>query len=169
MVVLQETPCNINGILTDVQLFPHTGRRHQLRIHCAQELGTPILGDDLYHPHNSDPDQNAQQHGQGDGNTTSTNTNTTTPVPVPVPAVRRRHGLYLYCKKVAIPHPILKMGDEKNRVSAEIPEPFRMTRTREKALKGYIWTQQQKNRVGEEEEKAVAAATLANNNNNNNE
>lgn len=33
--------------LTRVQLFPETGRTHQLRIHC-QQLGHPILGCDLY-------------------------------------------------------------------------------------------------------------------------
>ena len=35
---------------TLVWLFPHTGRTHQLRIHCAHPLGlaTPILGDPLY-------------------------------------------------------------------------------------------------------------------------
>lgn len=38
---------------TLVRLFPHTGRTHQLRIHCAHPdgLGVPILGDELYgHP-----------------------------------------------------------------------------------------------------------------------
>lgn len=35
------------GWLTTVDLIPHTGRRHQLRRHCA-ELGHPICGDDLY-------------------------------------------------------------------------------------------------------------------------
>jgi tRNA pseudouridine32 synthase/23S rRNA pseudouridine746 synthase len=31
-------------------LYPHTGRTHQLRMHCAHEdgLGCPILGDELY-------------------------------------------------------------------------------------------------------------------------
>jgi tRNA pseudouridine32 synthase / 23S rRNA pseudouridine746 synthase len=33
--------------LTRVELFPETGRTHQLRIHC-QQLGHPILGCDLY-------------------------------------------------------------------------------------------------------------------------
>ncbi|NQZ57961.1 MAG: RluA family pseudouridine synthase [Lentisphaeraceae bacterium] len=33
--------------LTLVDLFPHTGRTHQLRVHMAS-LGTPILGDSLY-------------------------------------------------------------------------------------------------------------------------
>lgn len=34
----------------DILLYPHTGRTHQLRVHCAHTLGlgTPILGDLLY-------------------------------------------------------------------------------------------------------------------------
>lgn len=41
---------------TLVRLFPHTGRTHQLRVHCAhaEGLGLPILGDRLYgHPSSS--------------------------------------------------------------------------------------------------------------------
>lgn len=36
--------------ITRIELHPHTGRTHQLRVHCAHELGLgiPILGDDLY-------------------------------------------------------------------------------------------------------------------------
>ena len=34
---------------THLQLFPHTGRSHQLRIHC-REIGHAILGCDLYAP-----------------------------------------------------------------------------------------------------------------------
>lgn len=34
---------------TRVQLVPHTGRTHQLRVHCAA-IGHPILGDVLYGP-----------------------------------------------------------------------------------------------------------------------
>ena len=38
------------GNATRVALFPHTGRTHQLRVHCAHAagLGAPILGDRLY-------------------------------------------------------------------------------------------------------------------------
>jgi tRNA pseudouridine32 synthase/23S rRNA pseudouridine746 synthase len=36
--------------LTLLALYPHTGRTHQLRMHCAYQegLGCPILGDELY-------------------------------------------------------------------------------------------------------------------------
>ncbi|KAE9202073.1 hypothetical protein PF004_g18528, partial [Phytophthora fragariae] len=33
---------------TWLQLQPRTGRKHQLRVHCAQELGVPIVGDEKY-------------------------------------------------------------------------------------------------------------------------
>lgn len=41
------------GAFSLLALFPHTGRTHQLRMHCAHPdgLGCPILGDELYgHP-----------------------------------------------------------------------------------------------------------------------
>jgi 23S rRNA-/tRNA-specific pseudouridylate synthase len=125
VVVLDKTSCNMNGILTDLQLFPKTGRTYQLRIHCANILQTPIIGDDLY--------WNYEVNEGGDDS-----------IPNPIP-IRKRHGLYLYCRKVSIPHP-LHVGKI---VSAEIPEPFRITRTREKSLKGYEWS------------KAAAAAAAA--------
>jgi tRNA pseudouridine32 synthase / 23S rRNA pseudouridine746 synthase len=34
--------------VTRVQLVPHTGRTHQLRVHTAAALGFPIVGDDIY-------------------------------------------------------------------------------------------------------------------------
>ncbi len=37
-----------NGFLSLLNLYPLTGRTHQLRIHCEQS-GFPILGDKLYH------------------------------------------------------------------------------------------------------------------------
>lgn len=38
------------GLLTLLALYPHTGRTHQLRMHCAhpEGLGSPIVGDELY-------------------------------------------------------------------------------------------------------------------------
>ena len=41
------TPSTRFGWLTTVDLWPETGRTHQLRVHMAH-LGHPILGDDLY-------------------------------------------------------------------------------------------------------------------------
>jgi len=46
--VLGFTTCPSDGLLTDLQLFARTGRRHQLRRHCAEYLQAPILGDDLF-------------------------------------------------------------------------------------------------------------------------
>ena len=42
--------------ITRIELQPHTGRTHQLRVHCAHEegLGVPILGDELYGHGSSD-------------------------------------------------------------------------------------------------------------------
>ncbi len=46
-----------------VELFPHTGRTHQLRIHCAYSdgLGVPIVGDELYGRHSRRLLLNAQR------------------------------------------------------------------------------------------------------------
>ena len=44
-VTKEPSPC-----YTLVALWPHTGRTHQLRVHCAHQegLGCPIVGDELY-------------------------------------------------------------------------------------------------------------------------
>lgn len=36
--------------LSWLELHPHTGRTHQIRVHCAAGLGCPILGDPVYGP-----------------------------------------------------------------------------------------------------------------------
>ena len=44
-----------SSLLTLLALWPHTGRTHQLRMHCAHPdgLNCPIVGDELYgHPYN---------------------------------------------------------------------------------------------------------------------
>jgi tRNA pseudouridine32 synthase/23S rRNA pseudouridine746 synthase len=38
---------NVDGY-AHLLLTPHTGRTHQLRVHMAEGLGNPILGDRLY-------------------------------------------------------------------------------------------------------------------------
>ena len=40
---------------TRIRLYPHTGRTHQLRVHCAhaEGLATPIVGDNLYGHHSA--------------------------------------------------------------------------------------------------------------------
>jgi RluA family pseudouridine synthase len=47
--VVDHCPSTRVGSLTTVDLWPHTGRTHQLRRHMAF-LGTPILGDEKYTP-----------------------------------------------------------------------------------------------------------------------
>ena len=37
-----------HGLVSWVWFSPKTGRTHQLRLHSAYTLGTPIIGDDLY-------------------------------------------------------------------------------------------------------------------------
>lgn len=46
-LAVMHTPSVTHGWLTTVDLWPHTGRKHQLRQHMAS-LGHPILGDDKY-------------------------------------------------------------------------------------------------------------------------
>ncbi len=44
---VEVTPAPVTGFATTVDLWPLTGRKHQLRQHVAL-LGHPVLGDDLY-------------------------------------------------------------------------------------------------------------------------
>ena len=47
---VQETAEFDKKSVTLLALYPHTGRTHQLRMHCAHQegLGCPIVGDELY-------------------------------------------------------------------------------------------------------------------------
>mmetsp|Transcript_31329 Transcript_31329/g.63561 ORF Transcript_31329/g.63561 Transcript_31329/m.63561 type:complete len:420 (-) Transcript_31329:179-1438(-) len=129
--VLARTPCNIDGMCIDVALYPKTGRKHQLRRHCAEVLGAPILGDDLHTGKRDEADSvtlTAVQNENGESDDDDEIT------------VRRRIGLFLYCRSISIPHPV---DDEEGRmVSVEIPEPRRFATHRDKARKGWEWQQE---------------------------
>jgi 23S rRNA-/tRNA-specific pseudouridylate synthase len=46
--VLRTEPSVRFGEVSLIELSPHTGRTHQLRIHCAEALGAPMIGDERY-------------------------------------------------------------------------------------------------------------------------
>lgn len=52
--------CNNNRLYRPYQLYPKTGKTHQLRVHMAS-LGLPILGDDLYPIVRQQPSDNFSQ------------------------------------------------------------------------------------------------------------
>ena len=78
---VESVQCPQYGVLTLVELSPITGRRHQLRIHCAA-LGSPIFGDDLFF-----------HEFQAVGNKAK------------VVNVRKGEGLFLACTGVSFWHP----------------------------------------------------------------
>jgi 23S rRNA pseudouridine955/2504/2580 synthase len=47
--VTEYHPLRSRGKYTLLELTPLTGRKHQLRVHCADVLKAPILGDEKYH------------------------------------------------------------------------------------------------------------------------
>ena len=53
-----------SGAFTRLQLEPHTGRTHQLRVHL-QALGHPIVGDRLYGPADEPPGPRMLLHATG--------------------------------------------------------------------------------------------------------
>jgi 23S rRNA-/tRNA-specific pseudouridylate synthase len=158
------SPCAVDGWLTDLALFPRTGRRHQLRRHCAEALQTPILGDDLHdgatpldgnesddegnERHEGDVSDQSDEGDEGDegsevGDLPGENRSSTESAALADGAsrkARRRIGLFLYCRKISIAHPL-----EPGRVvSAQVPEPARFGRHRAKARSGWEWQQQQR-------------------------
>ena len=61
--LLASQPSAQFGSLSTVELRPHTGRTHQLRRHCAEALGRPILGDAKHWP--TDGSWPREETGQG--------------------------------------------------------------------------------------------------------
>ncbi|THD18283.1 hypothetical protein D915_009983 [Fasciola hepatica] len=50
IVVVLEHGCILGEPASHLLLIPQSGRRHQLRVHCAAGLGHPIVGDLSYSP-----------------------------------------------------------------------------------------------------------------------
>ena len=106
--------------LTFVALTPWTGRKHQLRVHCASVLKTPILGDDKYTKELADdinvrsfpllpPSPLAYPCGSHQLMLGSSNTN----------------KLHLHCRYIEMPHPAVR--GKRLRVVAPPPQHMRQT------------------------------------------
>lgn len=91
---------NIDGH-AHLLLSPHTGRTHQLRVHCAEGLKNPILGDRLYGTNPTLPYDN------GDSNPSAM-----CDVPPTEEATEKQDGealrLMLHAGKLAFTHPVTK-------------------------------------------------------------
>lgn len=74
-VTLYDTLDVMSGRAAVLALMPLTGRTHQLRVHCASALGTPIVGDPKY---------GDAEHRLGDG---------------------VAPGLHLHARAITLPHP----------------------------------------------------------------
>jgi hypothetical protein len=150
--VLRVVPCAVDGALTEVRLWPRTGRRHQLRRHLSV-LGCPIVGDGLYHAAafagatvarrseavglcartaGGDVDDDAgdveeEEEESGAGLDADW-------LPASVPALRQGVGLYLACTGVEVAHPATGHA-----VCVSAPAPPRFNRLLAKALAGHTW------------------------------
>lgn len=106
------------GSLSTVRLRPRTGRTHQLRVHAAEVLGCPIVGDELYWKTAA-----AVRHSHGHD----------------LPAFRKlkKGGLFLQSCGVCFQHP------DGSQIQVVVPETKKFDRLRRHALKVAEHTQQQ--------------------------
>lgn len=106
--VRRVVPCPHFGALSELTLRPLHGRFHQLRRHCAEALGTPIVNEDPPLWKASTPVwENRFGH------------------PLP-PAVRRARGnLFLQAVEVALPPPAGQPGTEPVVVGTEVSPRFK--------------------------------------------
>ncbi|CAJ1362550.1 unnamed protein product [Effrenium voratum] len=96
-----ETP---EGIVSTLDLWPQTGRRHQLRRHLSA-LGCPILGDRRYGRRLADAAETQAPETPGEEDED-----------LPEGAM----PLFLWALQISLPHP---SGDEERRVQAQVAEP----------------------------------------------
>lgn len=88
---------NVPGVVSWVRFMPKTGRKHQLRIHSANELHAPIVGDRVYGRHYGDVRN----------------------MDIAVESLRDTRNLFLFAHKISFRHPTT--GKIMNLVS-ELPE-----------------------------------------------
>lgn len=123
--VLEVTPHVQAGSLTTLDLYPETGRRHQLRRHLA-ELGHPLLGDDLYKEH----------YVRGEGGSCAPSEETEEALqddPTEEASAfygKRSSGLFLQSCEVSFPY-------SDRHVVAEVAEGRKFARMRERSLHGW--------------------------------
>jgi 23S rRNA-/tRNA-specific pseudouridylate synthase len=123
--------------LTTVNLFPQTGRTHQLRRHCAYQLQCPILGDTRYGA--ADATASKDTGASDDGAADSLDQTTVEPSSgcasapelVPLAAGQRSgSGLFLAAVEVALAHPVSGL---QMRWRIDEPPKFEALRQREQA------------------------------------
>ena len=141
--LVRETPCAVQGALSTVDLWPVTGRRHQLRLHCSRDLGCPILGDDLYATVEEDGDNDAAKDEADDdddddidGKHRSSSHSRST--------ARRRGGLFLQAVELRFRHPFIAASadaDDPNVVAVSIPERPKFEAVRVRAASGAAWAE----------------------------
>ena len=115
--VREVTPHVQAGAISTLDLFPETGRRHQLRRHCAEVLGHPLLGDDLYR----------LESGSGDGVDDAF-------------FGKRSGGLFLQSCEVRLQY--AAEGGSKREIHAKVDEARKFARMRERSRLGWEHEQQ---------------------------
>jgi 23S rRNA-/tRNA-specific pseudouridylate synthase len=88
----------------------YTGRQHQVRVHCAYGLGTPIIGDDLYnnnHQHSRMTGQHPMKHAKKDHRRIAKLPSEVVPVP-PERFHLHASSLYIPCIQETIYAPLPK-------------------------------------------------------------
>lgn len=108
-----------SGVLTTVDLWPATGRNHQLRKHLAH-LGYPILGDARYH---------GKVHNTAAGGT----------------RLLEGEGLFLWALGLTFSHPIT---GEQLEVQIEEPEKFELWRSKEQKRFDKLSTKEEASGIG---------------------
>jgi len=92
---------NRNSGIAWLELEPLTGRKHQLRQHCARELGLPILGDSKYGALRKEPQKSIME--------------------AILSSQKRDTPLFLHCRSIKIDFPGQKKGIL---VEAQVPETW---------------------------------------------